>query len=144
MAGPGGHRAALAVALPPLRRGPRATSPAASGGGRLAGARLLLGAVAKRERERRRAEREHVRDLERLAKLAPGGAPDRPLDIDTPPLVDVIAAATPCPLCGGGFRLDEHAAETIDGARLRVARVTCTSCGIARAIYFRLRERLLN
>lgn len=62
--------------------------------------------------------------------------------IDTPPLVDVMATATPCPLCGGGVRLDEHAAETIDDRRLRVARVTCTTCGIAREIYFTLRELL--
>jgi hypothetical protein len=100
--------------------------------------------VGKRERSRRLAERRHVRDLDRLARLAPGGAPDRPLEVDTPPLVDVIAAATPCPLCAGSFRLDEHAAETIDGVRLRVARVTCTSCGIDREIYFRLREQLVN
>jgi hypothetical protein len=38
----------------------------------------------------------------------------------------------------------EHAAETIDGVRLRVARVTCTACGTGRAIYFRLRETTLN
>ncbi|MCC6763655.1 MAG: hypothetical protein IT293_03250 [Deltaproteobacteria bacterium] len=100
--------------------------------------------MGKRERARRLAQREHVRDLERLARRAPGGAPDRPLEVDTPPLVDVMAEAMRCPLCGAGFRLVEHAAETIDGARLRVARVTCTSCGIARAIYFRLRETLLN
>lgn len=100
--------------------------------------------MAKRERARRRAQLEHVRDLERLARLAPGGAADRPIDVDTPPLVDVIASTATCPLCTGGFRLEEHAAETIDGVRLRVARVTCTSCGIAREIYFRLRETLPN
>jgi hypothetical protein len=100
--------------------------------------------VGKRSLPRRLAQRQHVRDLDRLARLAPGGNPARPLDVDTPPLVDVIAEATPCPLCAGSFRLVEHAAETIDGVRLRVARVTCTSCGIARAIYFRLREQLVN
>ena len=100
--------------------------------------------MGKRERARRLAQREHVRDLERLAALAPGGAPERPRDVDTPPLVDVMAEATPCPLCGGSLRLVEHAAETIEGVRLRVARVTCTTCGIGRAIYFRLRETTLN
>ena len=90
------------------------------------------------------AQREHVRDLERLAKLAPGGAPDRAIEIDTPPLVDLMAVAHPCPLCAGSLRLDEHAAETIEGVRLRVAHVTCTGCGVARAIYFRLRETALN
>ena len=94
---------------------------------------------------RRRAQLEHVRDLERLARLAPGGAPDRPIDVDTPPLVDVMARAGDRARCArAAFRLEEHAAETIDGVRLRVARVTCTSCGIAREIYFRLRETLPN
>jgi hypothetical protein len=97
-----------------------------------------------RKPSRRVAQRQHVRDLERLARLAPGGAPERPIEIDTPPLVEVTVAATTCPLCGGTLRLDEHAAETIDGDRLRVAHVTCTSCGIERAIYFRLRPTLLN
>ena len=100
--------------------------------------------MGKRERVRRLAQRQHVRDLARLAELAPGGAPDRPLEVDTPPLVDVMAEAIPCPLCGGSLHLVEHAAETIDGVRLRVARVRCSACGVGRAIYFRLRETTLN
>ena len=100
--------------------------------------------MGKRERARRLADRQHVRDLERLAELAPGGAPDRPIAVDTPPLVDVMAEATPCPLCGARLHLVEHAAETIDGVRLRIARVRCTACGIGRAIYFRLRETTLS
>jgi hypothetical protein len=96
--------------------------------------------VQRRKRAERRARERHVRDLDRLARLATGGAPDRPLVIDTPPLVDVMATAASCPLCGGSFRLDEHAAETIDGRRLRIARVTCTACGMPREIYFTLRE----
>src|SRR5689334_9582437 len=95
-----------------------------------------------RRRAARRAQREHVRDLDRLARLAPGGAPDRPIEIDTPPLVEVMTDAAACPLCGGGFRLDEHTAETIDGVRLRIAHVTCKTCGVARPLYFRLRTLL--
>ena len=90
------------------------------------------------------AQRRHVRDLDRLARRAPGGAPDRPIEVDSPPVIDVMAEARPCPLCEGRLRLVEHAAETIAGQRLRVARVTCTSCGIAREIYFRLPQRVLN
>lgn len=97
-----------------------------------------------RKPSRRLAQRQHVRDLERLARLARGGAPDRAIAVDTPPLVDVMAEAIPCPLCAGSLRLLEHAAETVDGVRLRVARMTCTTCGIARAIYFRLIESGLN
>jgi hypothetical protein len=93
-------------------------------------------------RLRARAHEQLVRDLERLARLAPGGAPDRPRPIDSPALVDVIATATPCPLCEGVFRLDQHASETRDGVRLRVARVACTACGVRRELWFRLAETL--
>jgi hypothetical protein len=90
------------------------------------------------------AQREHVRDLERLWELEAGSTPERPLDVDTPAVVDIMAEQRPCPLCQGSLRLLEHAAETIDGERLRVARVTCTSCGSAREIYFRLTAPVLN
>jgi hypothetical protein len=96
----------------------------------------------KRERSDRRARaRAHeqlVRDLDRLARLEPGGAPDRPIAIDTPAVVDLRAVAKPCPLCGGSLKVEAHTAEVIDGARLRVANVACTQCGARRAIYFRL------
>ncbi len=97
-----------------------------------------------RKPSRRLAQRLHVRDLERLAELAPGGNPSRPIEIETPPLVEVMVAAMRCPLCDGTLRLDEHAAEVIDGERLRIAHLTCTSCGIPREIYFRLNAPLLN
>lgn len=93
-------------------------------------------------RRRERDQRELVRDLERLARLQPGGAPERPIEIDSPAVVDVMAIADPCPLCRGSLRLDEHAADTIAGRRLRVARVTCTTCEVERAVYFRLIEPL--
>jgi hypothetical protein len=95
----------------------------------------------KRRSARRARAREHeklVRDLERLAQLEPGGAAERPLVIDSPAEVEVIAAARPCPLCKGGLRVEEHAAETVDGVRLRIARVACVQCGVRRAFYFRL------
>ena len=100
--------------------------------------------MSPRKPSRRLAQRQHVRDLERLARLELGGAPDRPIEVDTPPLVDVMAEARRCPLCEGSLRLVEHTAETIDEVRLRVARVTCTTCGIGRAIYFRLPAIILN
>jgi ribosomal protein S27AE len=90
------------------------------------------------------AVRQHVRDLERLASLEPGGAPDRPIEVDAPPLVDVMAEQRACPLCQGSLHLLEHAAETIEGERLRVARVKCGACGSAREIYFRLSVPLVN
>jgi hypothetical protein len=85
-----------------------------------------------------------VKDLERVARLATGGAPDRPHELEAPTQVEPIAAATVCPLCDGELRLENHAAETHDGNRLRVAHVRCTSCGVARALYFRLAGSALN
>jgi hypothetical protein len=91
-----------------------------------------------------RAQENLVRDLERLARLEPGGSPQRPLVIDSPAVVDVRAEAKPCPLCGDSLKLEEHAAENIDGVRLRVARVACTMCGVKREIYFRLDEPMIH
>jgi hypothetical protein len=85
-----------------------------------------------------------VRDLERLARIEPGGSPDRPLVIDSPAVVDIRAVAKPCPLCGGPLRLEEHAATEIGGTRLRVATVSCTQCGTRRSLYFRLDESTLH
>jgi hypothetical protein len=76
--------------------------------------------VKARKPSRAAAQRQQVRDLDRLARLAPGGTPDRPITVDTSPLVDVKVEAMTCPLCEGSFRLVEHAAETIEGQRLRV------------------------
>jgi hypothetical protein len=95
-------------------------------------------------RERGRLHEKLVRDLEALARLEPGGAPDRPLLVDSPVVVDLRAVAKPCPLCEGPLRLEEHAATEIDGARLRVATVACTQCGARRSLYFRLDESLLH
>jgi len=85
-----------------------------------------------------------VKDLERVARLATGGAPDRPQEVEAPSQVEPIAEAAVCPLCNGALRLENHAAETHDGNRLRVAHVRCTSCGVARALYFRLAGSALN
>ena len=85
-----------------------------------------------------------MRDQERLARLQPGGSPERPQAVESPAQVDVIAAATPCPLCGGTLRLVEHAAEIVAGVRLRVAHLVCTTCRTRRALYFRLVERALH
>jgi hypothetical protein len=103
--------------------------------------------VAPKRREERSARRlrarEHeklVRDLERLARLQPGGSPERPLVIDSAAVVELRAVAQPCPLCDGPLRLEEHAAVEIDGTRLRVASVACTQCGVRRSFYFHLAE----
>ena len=95
-------------------------------------------------RAKARAASKLAKNLDRLAKLGPGGSPERALSIETPAQVDVEVAAMRCPVCEGALRVDEHAAETIGGHRLRVARVVCAFCGAKRAIYFRLAETLLS
>lgn len=74
----------------------------------------------------------------------PAGPPTRAIVVEAPTQVEPMAEATPCPLCDGPMRLTEHAAETHDGTRLRVAHVRCSSCGVARARYFRLAGYALN
>jgi hypothetical protein len=95
-------------------------------------------------REEDRAQEKMARDLEKLWALGPGGSPERAILIDSPSEVEVHAKSTPCPVCRGELRVEEHTAETIAGARLRVARVVCGFCRRPRAIYFRLRSSVLN
>ena len=85
-----------------------------------------------------------MRDLERLARARPGGAPERPIVVESPAQVEPMVDATACPLCESGLRLEEHRSETIGGARLRVASVRCARCGVRRALYFRLAETPLH
>jgi hypothetical protein len=105
-------------------------------------------AMAKPKRsERRASDRAQAKlgkDLERLWKLGPGGGPERPIAITSPAEVEVIARSTRCPICEGELRLEDHLAETLGGARLRVARVACVVCRARRSIYFQLRATTLN
>ena len=96
---------------------------------------------------RRRLGREEARQADEREKLAlaePGGAPDRPLAVDSPAQVDVIAERTRCARCGESMRLERHDAAVVDGARLRVAHLVCVACGHARRVYFRLAPGLLH
>ena len=93
-------------------------------------------------RGRRRADERQTKklrdDLEKLANLEPGGAPEHPIEVSSPVQVETRTKATPCPLCQGRLALDEHIAEVVDGQRLRVARCRCVDCGVKREIYFHL------
>jgi hypothetical protein len=88
----------------------------------------------RRIEERRQADL--ARDREKVARLEPGGGPERPIAVTSASVVEPSARATPCPLCGGALRVDEHAA----AEGLRVVRATCVRCGVARKIYFRLAQ----
>jgi len=85
-----------------------------------------------------------ARERERLATLEDGGSPSRPIEVESASQVEPHARSIPCARCGHALHTDEHAAETIDGARLRIARMACSNCGAHRAIYFRIVPSTVN
>jgi hypothetical protein len=78
------------------------------------------------------------RQREKLGALEVGGSPERPIDVVSASLVESMARSAACLRCGSPVTVDEHAAETVKGRRLRIARVRCCQCGAPRAIYFRI------
>lgn len=98
--------------------------------------------------ERREREREAVKLAKARLKLAgfePGGAPDRPIDVESASTIEVHAQSTPCASCGEhGVRVEEHTAETIAERRLRVVKVKCPRCGVQRDVYYRIGTPLLS
>lgn len=85
-----------------------------------------------------RAAEKLVHAKEKLATYEAGGAPERPIDVVSPAQVEPHARSQRCARCDEPFHVDEHTAESRDGARLRVAHVSCRRCGARRAIYFRV------
>jgi uncharacterized protein YbaR (Trm112 family) len=91
-----------------------------------------------------RAARQVLRDRERLVALEVGGAPDRPFEVSSSSVIPVRARSQRCPHCRGELRLDEETAEKVDGHSLRAAHMTCLSCGVKRALWFRISPPLPN
>jgi hypothetical protein len=85
-----------------------------------------------------RASARLARDRERLAALEPGGDPSRPLDVESASQVEPHALGLACLRCDGAYRLEEHAAVSLHGDRLRVARLRCARCGARRDMWFRV------
>jgi hypothetical protein len=77
---------------------------------------------------------------EKLARLEPGGSPERPLEIPSASVVEARAEREPCFACDKPVRCTEH---RVQGG-LRVAVVTCRECGRERTHYFRLASPTLN
>lgn len=84
-----------------------------------------------RERDARRL----VRDRERLAGLSPGGSAERPIDVNSPAVIESRVGSLRCPQCEGAYALDNHQSA---GPGLRVVSVTCRSCRVPRQLWFRL------
>ncbi|HEU4576888.1 MAG TPA: hypothetical protein VFS67_01440 [Polyangiaceae bacterium] len=62
----------------------------------------------------------------------------------SPAVVEGRAQAERCPRCDGEHELLEHAAVTVNGARLREARLRCRSCRSTRSLFFQIAEALPN
>lgn len=95
-------------------------------------------ATRRERRTRERAQRELVRDLERLARLAPGGSPERPIDVRSPALIEPLVNKARCPLCEGRLRAGDHRVHVHEGETLRESRARCARCAVVRSIFFRL------
>jgi hypothetical protein len=91
-----------------------------------------------------RAADKLVAQREKLFSLEPGASPDRPIEIESPSVVELRASALTCPLCEIAFRVEAHRAPSSPGMRLRQAEVVCPRCGKQRSIWFRLVGPSLN
>jgi hypothetical protein len=89
-------------------------------------------------RARERELRKQVRERERIAELAPGGAPERPIVVATAAVVEPRASSSRCHQCGGELELTDHTAEQRDGVNLRVAHTKCRRCHVAGRLWFRI------
>jgi uncharacterized protein with PIN domain len=58
--------------------------------------------------------------------------------------VEARALSQRCPRCDGELELLEHAAVTVQGARLRELRLRCRRCGSRRSLFFQIEEPLPN
>lgn len=105
-------------------------------------------AGAKRGRtDRRRLERDAKKlgdAREKLARLSEGGAPERPIDVESASVVEPRAAALGCARCGGEVRVLEHDAVTTSAGGLRRVRARCKECNAVREVWLRIAERLLS
>jgi hypothetical protein len=89
-------------------------------------------------RQALRKARDLVKDREKLARLAPGGEPARPLVVESPAVIELRATGEPCIQCEGAVALVSHDADTVDGELLRVVTVRCRTCGTPRTLWFRV------
>jgi hypothetical protein len=95
-------------------------------------------------RSQERADLKLAAQREKLFLLEPGGTPQRPLEITSPSLVESHARSLTCPRCDGPHEVDEHLAVTLDGVRLREAKLRCRQCGSRRSLWFRVLGNALN
>ena len=103
-------------------------------GGRPRAARRLL----------ERGLAKEVRERERLVVLGPGGAPERPISVETPAVIEGTARSTPCHQCGGELAVDDHTIDRHGDDLLRLVHATCRRCSAKRRIWFRLTPKAVH
>ena len=89
--------------------------------------------------DRREAARDAIKladAKEKLSRLEAGGAPDRPLRVESASVIELRAESLGCARCGGALRLREHTAHVVDGLALRRVDLDCRQCRAARTIWF--------
>jgi hypothetical protein len=89
-----------------------------------------------------RVDGRFAEEAARLARLQRGGSAEHPIDVRSASEIEVVAEGTPCPICRGGQRVDDHTAEVVGGRRLRLASVHCHHCGHVRTMFFRVGSAL--
>jgi hypothetical protein len=109
-------------------------------------ARGNLGAMA--TRRPRAARRQKARELEKLgraldrtARSLPGGAPERPIRVDSAAVADAKVRAQRCPRCDGEGEVVDEAAEFQGGEQLRRFDVACRRCHAHRTIWIAVGAR---
>jgi len=76
-----------------------------------------------------------VRDREKLAAMSPGGAREKPIEVDSAAVVEPRVRALACPQCDGPYKLVEH--RSVESG-IRAVDVRCTTCTMPRTLWFRL------
>ncbi len=97
--------------------------------------------------ERREQERNEAKiglERDKLFVLDVGGSPLRPREVGSASLVEPESRSVRCPRCGGEQQVDEHLASTVDGTRLREARLRCRQCGSRRSLWFKITTVEMN
>lgn len=100
--------------------------------------------VVKKKRERT-VRRELVRASDKLAEariklaaLEPGGAPDRPLIVDSASQIEGRAASLPCLRCESTTKVHEHRALHGSAGTIRELELACPRCGTRRLVYYQV------
>jgi hypothetical protein len=89
--------------------------------------------------ERREAARDSVKladAREKLSQLEAGGAPGRPIRVDSASVIELRAESMRCARCEGELKVEEHTAHVVDGLSVRRVDARCKHCGTRRTIWF--------